>query len=148
MIGRAALSCAVLAALVMPTAGAQSVLPPNLAGLWSFEADVQSFCTFNGQARLIPTEDPATFDCELTAQQECSSVDVRYVVEQSCTVEIEDNVAIVQSRIENFLEGEPTSNYVPDNFQLLIRSESHLEGILVGVGAYPAEWRRAEGAIS
>ena len=54
MIGRAALSCAVLAALVMPTAGAQSVLPPNLAGLWSFEADVQSFCTFNGQARLIP----------------------------------------------------------------------------------------------
>lgn len=127
---------------------AQSSLPPNLAGLWAFEAKLPNICSFNGQARLIPTSDPAFFECELTAEQDCPGADVRFVVEQSCTVDIEDGVATVHSTIERFLAGEPTRSYLPDNFQLDIRSESHLEGVLIGSGAYPAEWRRAEGAIS
>ena len=74
--------------------------------------------------------------------------DVRYVVEQSCRVDVNNDIATVTSSVRTFLEGEPTENYLPDNFQLVIRDRAHLEGILLGSGAYPAEWRRAEGAIS
>lgn len=145
-----------LAALILlcagglPGAGAQTGMdaPPNLAGLWSFEADLNTVCTFTGQARLIPTRDPLRFDCEMTAEQVCRSVDVHYVVEQSCEVEIADDTVTVFSTVQSFLRGEPTANYLPDNFQLLIRDESSLDGYLIGTGGYPARWRRAEGAIS
>lgn len=151
MITRTALAASLLAwaGLALPATGqSRTPLPPNLAGLWSFEADLETICTFNGHARLMPTGDPAKFDCELTAEQDCPAVDVHYIVQQSCSVDITDGVATVRSTIENFLVGEPTTGYLPDNFQLVIHDESHLEGVLLGSGAYPAEWRRAEGAIS
>ncbi|WP_300395717.1 hypothetical protein [Henriciella sp.] len=150
MISRAALALSVLMAVTpaAPVLAQTDTLPPNLAGLWTFEADLNDICRFNGQARLIPTEDPLNFDCELTAEQDCPAAGVRYVVEQSCAVEIDEDIATVTSTIDTFLAGEPTENYLPDNFQLRIQSESHLQGVLLGSGAFPAEWRRAEGAIS
>lgn len=126
----------------------ETVAPENLSGLWTFEAKVDPICRFTGQARLQPTDDPARFDCELTARQACPSVDILYVVEQSCTVTLENGVASVESSIVGFLEGEPTPNYLPDHFQLAVENAAHLKGILLGSNAYPAEWRRAEGAIS
>ncbi len=145
-----ALTAILIAALASPgpVLAQSSELPPNIAGLWIFEAQVHEVCTFDGQARVIPTADPAHFACELTAQQDCPIADVRYVVEQSCEVDIDDGVATVISTIQTFLEGEPSENYLPDNFQLVIEDESTLSGVLIGSGAYPAEWRRAEGAIS
>lgn len=138
-----------LALLALPaSAQASEPLPPNLSGLWNFEAHVQPICTFTGQARLIPQDDPASFDCELTARQDCPAVDVTYTVEQTCTATIEDGVLSVRSTIVNFLEGEPTQSYLPDHFELRIEDESTLDGVLLGSGAYPAIWRRAEGAIS
>ncbi|RIJ13933.1 hypothetical protein D1227_11075 [Henriciella mobilis] len=151
MIARPALAASLLmlTGLASPATAQSSVpLPPNLAGLWSFEADLEAICKFNGHARLMPTSDPARFDCELTAEQDCPAADVHYIVQQSCSVDIVDGVATVRSTIETFLVGEPTTGYLPDNFQLVIHDESHLEGVLLGSGAYPAEWRRAEGAIS
>ncbi|WP_084398643.1 hypothetical protein [Henriciella aquimarina] len=152
-MSRRVLSSLLLAAsLALPAAHAQSdqpELPPNLAGLWTFEAKLNRVCQFHGQARLTPTGDPARFGCELTAEQDCPSLDVHYVVEQSCTAVItEDETLRVTSTIETFLQGPPSRNYLPDNFDLEIRTASHLEGLLVGPDIYPAEWRRAEGAIS
>lgn len=145
-----ALPAIFMAALIgpAPALAQPGDLPPNIAGLWTFEAQVHDICTFDGQARLIPTPDPAHFACELTAQQDCPAANVRYVVEQSCEVEIDNGVATVNSTILTFLEGEPSRSYLPDNFQLVIEDESTLSGVLIGSGAYPAEWRRAEGAIS
>lgn len=121
---------------------------PDLAGLWTFEAELDPVCRFNGQARLMPTGNPDKYDCELTAEQDCPSAGIRYVVEQSCHVNVKAETVAVESTIETFLEGAPTQNYLPDNFTLVIRNASHLEGILVGSSAYPAEWHRAKGAIS
>ncbi|WP_300376507.1 hypothetical protein [Henriciella sp.] len=131
-----------------PAALAQEAAPPNLAGLWTFEANLDPVCRFNGQARLIPTGNPDSYDCELTAEQDCPSIEVRYVVEQSCQANVENDIVTVESTIATFLEGAPTKSYLPDDFALVIRNASHLEGILVGSSSYPAEWRRAEGAIS
>lgn len=135
-------------ALAVPLSSAAEDMPPNLSGIWNFEAQVQSICSFTGQARLIPNDDPATYRCELTARQDCPAADVLYTVEQSCSASVEEGVLTVESSIESFLEGEPTSNYLPDNFQLVVKDEATLDGFLLGTGAYPAIWRRADGAIS
>ena len=146
------LLCALTIAMasVPASAAAQtSVLPPNIAGLWVFEADLPELCSFDGQARLTPTSDPAVFGCELTARQDCPAAGVTYVVEQSCRASIEDNTTvIIQSEIRTFLEGEPTPAYTPDDFELRIQDGSTLIGLLHGHGRFPALWRRADGAIS
>ena len=53
---RAALATLLLSAVAAPVSAQQSSAP-NLAGLWTFESDLIEVCTFNGQARLMPTED-------------------------------------------------------------------------------------------
>ena len=138
-----------LACLSISSAHGQSSTPtPNIAGLWTFEADVTSACSFNGQARLMPGDDAEVYDCELTARQDCPSFGVRYTVEQSCSASVDDGELTIFSTIVNFLEGEPSANYLPDHFRLTIKDSSSMEGVLIGSGAYPAIWRRAEGAIS
>lgn len=121
---------------------------PNIAGLWTFEAQLPDPCSFTGQARLVGSGEPGTYRCELTARQHCPSIGVTYVVEQSCSVTEEDGAVTVQSTIRNFLEGEPTPNYLPDHFQLDIDDPASMSGLLVGSSLYPAIWRRASGAIS
>ena len=131
----------------VPVADAEAPTP-NLSGLWTFEAELGPVCRFTGQARLTPAETPGEYGCELTARQDCPSVDVLYVVEQSCTFTVEDDIATVQSSILGFLQGQPTENYLPDNFKLVVEDRAHLKGVLIGSNTFPAEWRRAEGAIS
>ena len=121
---------------------------PDIAGNWMFEADLRQACSFGGQARLMPTDTPGTYDCELTARQHCPTIDTTYVVAQSCTVSVEGEDIMVRSRIETFLEGEPTAFYTPDSFQLRLDSPSLMSGLLLGADIYEAEWRRADGAIS
>ena len=146
---RAAQSMIGLAALAMASSAAHAqTLPPNIAGLWNFEAQLPDVCDFDGTARLTPTQDPAEFGCELTARQYCPEFDVTYVVEQTCTASIVEEGVIVQSTIVNFIEGEPSVNYRPDNFILTITDASTMTGKLFGSEEFPAEWRRANGAIS
>ena len=141
LIGAASLAMA-------PTHAQTKTLPPNIAGLWNFEAQLPDICDFDGTARLTPTENPAEFGCELTARQHCPDFDVTYVVEQQCTATIVDDGVIIQSTIVNFLEGVPSINYQPDNFVLTITDPSTMTGKLFGSEEFPAEWRRANGAIS
>ncbi|MCZ4368882.1 hypothetical protein, partial [Sulfitobacter dubius] len=56
---RAALLTGALALVAGPSALGQEDTPPAdpvLAGTWVFEADLNEACTFDGQARLMPTE--------------------------------------------------------------------------------------------
>ena len=148
---RAALLTGALALVAGPSALGQEDTPPAdpvLTGTWVFEADLNEACTFDGQARLMPTETKGEYGCELTARQDCPAIDVTYVVEQSCRASVEEGVLTVRSEIRNFLQGEPSAFYTPDNFQLRIESESRMDGVLVGADIYPAVWQRADGAIS
>ncbi|RIJ25936.1 hypothetical protein D1224_02125 [Henriciella barbarensis] len=148
---RAALLTGAVALGAGPSALGQEDTPatePVLAGTWVFEADLNKACTFDGPARLMPTETEGEYGCELTARQDCPAIDVTYVVEQSCRASVEEDVLTVRSEIRNFLQGEPSAFYTPDNFQLRIESESRMDGVLVGADIYPAVWQRADGAIS
>lgn len=120
----------------------------NIAGLWAFEAELPDPCSFTGQARLVASGEPGRYRCELTAQQHCPSIDVTYVVEQSCSVTQDGDSVTVQSTIVNFLEGEPTPNYTPDHFQMDIETPASMSGVLIGSSIYPAIWHRASDAIS
>ena len=148
---RAAFLIGALALATGPAALGQEETPkaaPILAGTWVFEADLNEACAFDGQARLMPTETEGEYGCELTARQDCPAIDVTYVVEQSCRASVEEDVLTVRSEIRNFLQGEPSAFYTPDNFQLRIESDSRMDGVLVGADIYPAVWQRADGAIS
>ena len=120
----------------------------NIAGLWTFEADLPEPCSFNGQARLVASGEAGTYRCELTARQHCPDIGGTYVVEQSCEGMEEDGAVTVQSTVRNFLEGAPMPNYLPDHFQLDIDDPASMSGLLIGSSLYPAIWRRANGAIS
>ena len=141
--------CLAAPAVLGPAAlGQEGDTPPALAGNWVFEADLNQACTFDGQARLTPTDTENVFGCELTARQDCPSIDVTYVVQQTCTATVNGDAMTVRSEIQTFLQGEPSAFYTPDSFQLRIQSSSRMGGVLVGADFYPAIWQRADGAIS
>lgn len=143
----ALLSAAILAA---PFAQAEpgDAPSPNIAGLWTFQAQLPNTCSFDGQARLAREQASGDYRCELTARQHCPSVAVTYVVEQTCKVAQDGASITIQSTIVNFLEGDPTPYYTPDHFKLTIDDPDTMSGKLIGTSIYPALWRRANGAIS
>ncbi|WP_018146644.1 hypothetical protein [Henriciella marina] len=140
--------CLAPAALGPAALGQDGDTPATLAGNWVFEADLHQACTFDGQARLTPTDTKNVFGCELTARQDCPSIDVTYVVQQTCTATVNGDAMTIRSEIQTFLQGEPSAFYTPDSFQLRIQSASRMSGVLVGADFYPAVWQRADGAIS
>lgn len=120
----------------------------NIAGQWQFTANVGSDCTFNGQATLTPEADGRNFACELTARETCPAFDIHYLVRQSCTATRLGQQISVRSTIEEFLEGEPTPTYFPDNFSLFIQDSTRMNGALISHGAHQAVWTRPDDGIS
>ena len=122
----------------------------DLSGTWNFAANIQ-FCEFTGQATLVPNQDKSVSDysCELTARQYCPEFDIDYTVHQTCRVRNTRDQVWVQATIKEFLRGEDTGNYYPDNFNLSVQSNSEMTGALISAGnARTAVWRRADGSIS
>ncbi len=122
----------------------------DLSGTWNFSA-VIDFCDFTGQAKLTPNQDRSTSDysCEMTARQYCPELNIDYTVNQTCKVRNTRGQVWIQATIKEFLRGQDTGNYYPDNFNLSVQSSSEMTGALVSAGnARPAIWRRADGSIS
>lgn len=120
----------------------------NIAGHWSFQANVEGGCSFGGTAHLEKTGDNA-FRGELTARQSCGSLPEDYLVRQSCEASKLGNQLSVRCRIVEFINGFESEFYYPDNFTLTIESSARMHGALVSAGrARPAEWIRDEGGIS
>ncbi len=127
--------------------GGQSEPPgPSIAGQWMFTSWTDDACAFRGTAHLSATRTPQLYDCELTAHQVCPSVTWR--VRQSCTARRVGDQLIINSRIEEFLEGEPTEAYWPDNFILSIHSDNRMTGSLLSHGSHASEFTRTEGGTS
>ncbi|MEL7030953.1 MAG: hypothetical protein AAGL97_06905 [Pseudomonadota bacterium] len=120
----------------------------NIAGHWTFEANVEADCTFGGTAHLERTSDDR-FVGELTARQSCPLLPEDYLVRQDCEASQLGNQLSVRCRIVEFINGFESEFYYPDNFTLTIESSARMHGALVSAGrARPAEWIRDEGGIS
>jgi hypothetical protein len=139
-----------LAALIVsaPVSNAQAKgndSGPDISGNWTFIAKVEPGCTFTGLASFTPQPD-GQFACALTARQVCT--DLTFEVRQSCTLRRTGNQLSITSTIEEFIEGEPTDLYFPDNFALTIQSENRLFGALISISSYPAEFLRDMRGVS
>lgn len=120
----------------------------NIAGQWTFTANISNGCSFGGTAHLEKTGD-TTFEGELTARQSCPELPEDYLVRQYCNASVLGNQLSVRCRIVEFINGFESPFYAPDNFTLTIQSASRMHGALVSAGnVMPAEWKRAEGGIS
>lgn len=131
---------------LLPFATAQA--PFNFAGHWTFEAILESDCTFGGTA-YFERVDSERFKGELTARQSCTSLPEDYLVRQDCNATVLGNQVSVRCTIVEFVNGFESEFYFPDNFSLTVAEPSRLYGVLVSFGpTNTAEWRRAEGSIS
>jgi len=122
-------------------------LASDITGSWTFTANVEEPCTFTGVAVLSASENDGRYGCELTAKQICGET-IRYTVRQSCTAVRTGEQLSIQSEIEEFIEGEPTPFYFPDNFALTIQSDSRMAGALVSSSTYRAIFTRSLEGIS
>lgn len=122
----------------------------DLSGTWSVATSLKP-CTLTGKATLSPpTEDTMNSDyaCELTMRQACPNA-YEVTVRQSCRVRNIRGQVTVQSSIEEFVQGEFSAGYAPDNFRLTIQSEEELYGVQIDrYGSLSATWTRASGSIS
>ena len=138
-----------MAVVLAPSAAAQDAGAdrPDISGSWTFVAKIEPACTFTGTARLTPTDEPDVYDCELTANQFCEP-DFDYAVRQTCIARRTGNQLSIRSEIAEFLKGEPTPFYYPDNFTLSIKSGDRMFGALVSSSSFAAEFIRSEEGIS
>ena len=108
-------------------------------------------CTFDGTA-FIGEALEGGIACELTAHQSCPVIgqdeEVAWTVRQVCTIEREGDQVLLRSEIREFLNGNYSDSYLPDNFILTIKNGQLMEGELVSYAAHPARWTRDEGPIS
>ena len=139
----------ILAAALLATLSAlPATADANIAGHWTFSANVSDDCEFDGQAFLERTGDNK-FTGEVTARQSCPVLEEDYLVRQECAASQLGNQLSVRCQIVEFLSGDQTAFYYPDNFTLTIESAVRMHGALVSSGmAKPAEWVRAERGIS
>lgn len=118
----------------------------NIAGTWSFQAEVQEGCEFSGSAKLSRTSKQNFYSCEMTVRDVCQGYEA--IVRQSCVVTRDGNSVKVNAVIEEYFL-EPDANYKPDNFRLLIDPDSgEMNGELDSYGIWKAKWKRSGGATS
>lgn len=118
----------------------------DLSGQWVFKSWTHDGCDFGGTTHLSAKTKAGIYQCELVANQVCR--DVTWRVRQSCTARQSGGQLVINSRIEEFLEGEATDSYWPDNFILTIRAPDLMNGSLLSHGVHASEFRRDEGGIS
>lgn len=129
-------------------ATAQDSAESNIAGHWTFTARLQIDCTFAGTARF-ERQSSRTYIGELVATQSCPDLEQDFIVRQDCQVSQSGNQVSVRCQITEFINGFGSDYYYPDNFALTVASQDRMHGALLSTGeAKPAEWVRAEGAIS
>ncbi len=139
---------ALMLSVIFGTMALPAQAEANVAGQWTFSADVPYDCTFGGTASLQKVSE-GKFEGELTARQSCPELEEDFLVRQNCSASQLGNQLSVRCRIVEFVNGFESPFYYADNFSLTIESAARMHGALVSSGdARPAEWRRAEGGIS
>ncbi|MEM6500180.1 MAG: hypothetical protein AAF709_26175, partial [Pseudomonadota bacterium] len=93
-----------MALLAMGLLAAPVMAEANIAGHWTFTANIQQECSFGGTAHLEKTGE-TTFEGELTATQSCVSLPEDYIVRQDCSASQLGNQLSVRCRIVEFING-------------------------------------------
>lgn len=141
---RLVLTC--LSAIILAGAAAANEDDINLAGTWSFQAEVQEGCEFAGTAQLKGTAKPDYYLCEMVVRDVCQGNEA--IVRQSCVVTRDEKDVKVNAVIEEFFQ-EPNANYKPDNFRLTLDPQTEeMDGELDSYGIWKAKWKRTGGGIS
>lgn len=144
---RSVITIAVLSLLMTLHPSTASAQETVIEGNWAFKADTRQRCSFDGTMQLSKLSDDSVYTCELIAKQTCRTY--QFVVRQSCEVERNDDKLIVLSSIEEFLVGEPTPWYLPDDFALIIQDSENMAGELIsGSADFPVKFWRANQGIS
>lgn len=147
LVIRTAFLCLFLSIVSAPATADETA---DIRGSWTFRANTGGNCAFGGKAVIFSPVNPnaENFECELTARHYCPwSFD--FIVQQTCTVEREANEIRIRSTIVEFLNNAPTASYVPDDFDLTVKSRDTMIGVLATkYGNYPAKWTREEGSTS
>lgn len=120
----------------------------TIVGSWNFRSFTNDACDFGGVMHLQAPDATGAYPCELTARQVCPVNDVEWVVRQSCIANRTDNRLVIRSTIEEFVVGEPTPSYWPDNFILKIRPGDLMTGSLISHGTHASEFTRQVEGIS
>lgn len=137
-----------MALLPMGVTTAQTADDANIAGHWTFTAQLEIDCSFAGTARFEHQGDNK-YTGELVATQSCPELEQDFVVRQDCRISQINSQVSVRCTIVEFINGFESGAYYPDNFALTVASPKRMYGALVSAGdAKPAEWLRSEGAIS
>lgn len=122
----------------------------DLRGEWGFATETyrSGLCQMSGSLTVFASRPNATdASCSLTAIEVCGNE--RSVVEQSCQISVDDEGALIESKIEQFIERKPNSlGYLPDNFTLTSVNSSEMAGALQSAVSAQVIFRRVEGAIS
>lgn len=146
---------ALLAGLIVISASARAEAPApygdgaySIVGSWSFRSYTDDACDFGGVAHLRAPDESGAYPCELTARQVCPAWNVEWVVRQSCIANRTDDRLVIRSTIEEFIVGEPTPSYWPDNFILKIRPGDLMTGSLISHGTHASEFTRQVEGIS
>lgn len=143
-----AITLGLMSLCAVPATAQDAPTEANIAGQWSFTANIRNECSFGGTANLQHIGNNK-YKGELTARQSCISLPEDYLVRQQCDASVSGNQVSVRCTIAEFINGFESEYYYPDNFALTIVSTDRLFGSLVSAGApNPAEWKRAEGGIS
>lgn len=138
-------------ALAGGTAAIAQANNSDIHGNWTFEAELDQACSFDGTAYIGEALDGGTA-CELTALQYCPDPSggeaVSWRVRQTCTIQRKGDQLLIRSEIQEFLDGNFSDTYRPDNWMLEVVNDNLMEGRLVSYASHPARWVRDEGPTS
>ncbi|MAP94996.1 MAG: hypothetical protein CMK07_08610 [Ponticaulis sp.] len=122
----------------------------QVLGDWTFSTKTyrNGTCSMSGSLFVFDNNAAqSSAQCQLTAVEVCGQE--RSIVEQTCTLELNEGGAVVSSEIVQFLERKPSSvGYLPDNFDLYSLTSDKMTGELDSAVSSEVEFRRREGSIS
>lgn len=123
----------------------------DLTGNWSVKAKM-TWCDFEGQMIVSPTEESHIFHGDLTMRQLCPGAEEPIVAHQTSKIYVTGKQVTVQSTITEVIDPyreEPNTTYAPDDFVMTVKSANELYGIQTDrYGRRTARWTREELGIS
>ena len=132
-----------------PYACCQPSLNTILQGIGPLPRTSQKIASLAAKAFLEKTGEDQ-FTGEVTARQSCPMLEEDYLVRQDCALHrMLGNQLSVRCRIVEFVNGNESPFYYPDNFTLTIESAARMHGALVssGTGQSPQNGCAPKGAF-
>ena len=127
------------AGLAFTCAPALAAAAAPLAGRWSFRSDNAALgCSISGDATLAAGSEANTYIVRMVAHETCGPDD-HGVAAEICQAQLTGTHLSVHCGV---LRTIPARTYYPDNFELDLRPDGAMSGVLTANWNTPALWRR------